>query len=417
VTRRTDGGHGAVTLQAAFATLAAVASLAALGALAAAGGGKGVRSDWRAPVSPVIFPPQEIPLRFSHVQHLTEVGMTCEQCHQDATTSRSSLDNLIPPEAVCAGCHAIDRAQPNKEVAAGEPPARCDACHVGYDPASGAVPRVRIPPPNLKFSHAVHADQQIACSTCHGDFVADQVGLATRAQLPKMSLCLTCHDGTQAPAECITCHLAGPGGIVRTDFEQGRLIPSGVLRGDAHDMTFRTSHARVAQSDEKYCGNCHRPAFCVECHDGAIKPMDFHGNDYVSIHAIEARRNSPDCSACHRQQTFCVACHARSGVGADQRASDFVPGDPQRAYHPPGWTMAGHGMEARRNIRQCASCHREQFCVDCHSSQMGTVGVNPHPPGWAFSNRCESLRRKAARTCLRCHIDQAEVRCDRIGPP
>ena len=50
--------------------------------------------------------------------------------------------------------------------------------------------------------------------------------------------------------------------------------------------------------------------FCVDCHDGVSKPLDFHGNDYMSLHTVDARRQSLDCGACHRLQTFCTGCHA-----------------------------------------------------------------------------------------------------------
>ena len=42
--------------------------------------------------------------------------------------------------------------------------------------------------------------------------------------------------------------------------------------------------------------------------------MEFHAGDYLATHAVEARRGTPDCSACHRAESFCVACHERSGL-------------------------------------------------------------------------------------------------------
>jgi len=37
-----------------------------------------------------------------------------------------------------------------------------------------------------------------------------------------------------------------------------------------------------------------------------VKPMDFHPGNYLLVHAGEARRGRPDCSACHRYESFCV---------------------------------------------------------------------------------------------------------------
>ncbi|RMH38893.1 MAG: cytochrome C [Deltaproteobacteria bacterium] len=383
----------------------------------------------RQPVSEVVFPPQSLPLRFSHARHLRLGSVDCDFCHEDAAESTSSLDNLMPGEDVCAMCHAIDRDQPTKPVAAGKPPAACAACHPGFA-AGGAVARVVVPAPNLKFNHRAHVGRKISCQTCHGDLLADGVDLATRDQLPRMRLCLQCHDGRTATDACTTCHLAEGDGRIQTAFAEGLLQPSGVLRGDAHDLSFRTRHAAVAKQDAAYCDNCHHKAFCIDCHQGTAKPMDFHGNDYVSIHAIDARRNNPDCSACHRLQTFCVGCHGRTGVGwsydpvegggrkGSEFAGAFLTGDGSRRFHPDGWATFGargpnhHAVQAQRNIRQCASCHREPFCTTCHSAEPGNpYRVNPHPAGWATSRRCRALAARAGRMCLRCHVDAVDFTC------
>ncbi|HUH02261.1 MAG TPA: cytochrome c3 family protein [Kofleriaceae bacterium] len=392
------------------------------------------------PVSPVIFPAQELPLKFDHAQHLA-MNIECDFCHEDAPESRSSLDNLIPTEEVCASCHPIDRDEPEKHTEPGKPPARCDACHVGYDPATGMVARIKIPPPNLKFDHRAHVSKGVACTTCHGDLQAEGVQLATREHLPKMRLCLQCHDGRQARQQCSTCHLS-TGGVIQTSFPEGQLTPSGALRGARHDLNFRTSHRAAAESDPAYCASCHKKDFCVECHNGVTKPMDFHVGDYVTLHTIDARRNTPDCSSCHRLQTFCVGCHTRSGVTPDARTSEFLgvtSGDSTRRFHPPGWIslergqpktgdgargVMHHSFQAQRNVRQCASCHREDFCTTCHSAQRAfhisadraPFTVNPHPNGWRNSAKCRALAAKAGRMCLRCHTEVSEAHCDHMTP-
>jgi hypothetical protein len=379
----------------------------------------------RASVSPAIFPPQDLPLNFSHRTHIADHNVDCDECHEQAPSSQSSLDNLIPTEEACTDCHAIDRKDPNKASKAGDAPAACVTCHPGFDEKTGFVARVNIPPPNIKFSHKAHIDRNVACSACHGDLVKEGVDVATRAQLPAMATCLDCHRRTGAATRCSTCHLSEGGGLLKTDFASGALVPSGSLRGAAHTLSFRGNHKAAAQNDDEFCGSCHKRDFCVECHNGVVKPMDFHVGDYVSMHAVEARRNQPDCSSCHRRQTFCVGCHARSGVVADGRGSEFaepLTGLEERRFHPVGWVGYGNGLstqrgpkhhsfEAQRNIRSCASCHRETFCITCHSRQTGSFSINPHPRTWMGSRRCEALRKRAGRMCLRCHIDAQELSC------
>ena len=382
--------------------------------------GVGLAAAERMP-SKVIYPVQQLPLSFSHQQHLALEKIGCGYCHEEASSSRRAADRNIPREAVCATCHPIDRAAPTKEVAAGEPDARCDSCHPGWD-GQGAPPAIAIPTPNLKFNHQLHVARGATCVRCHGDLLAARVDLATRAQLPRMASCLECHDGRQAQAACTTCHLTDRDGRVRTTLPDGQLIPSGALRGDAHDLRFRSDHAAVARNDDRYCASCHVRSFCLDCHDGVKKPMDIHANDYVALHALDARRNTHECAGCHRPQTFCTGCHARTGVSDDPKTSEFQRGSRavdapvENRFHPQGWwsgnvrdarTARDHSFEAQRNLRACVSCHREDFCRDCHASQ-----INPHPATWRGSLRCRSLAARAGRTCLRCHTDPAEVRCD-----
>lgn len=399
----------------------------------------------RGEPSRVIYPDQKLPLRFSHAQHLA-MGKQCDFCHEKAATSVSTRDNLMPKEEVCETCHNIDHEEPFKKTKVAS---ACVACHPSFPAQAGQgvpepgpglealVQRVVLPAANLKFNHQIHITQKIACERCHGDM--SRVDLATRAQLPRMALCLSCHnDGLgareagkrkSASPRCGTCHLMQPDGTVQVHYESGTLIPSGTWRGDAHGLDFKREHASVGRSDQAYCQSCHRQEWCQSCHNGIVKPMDFHGNDYVSRHPIEARRNDPDCGSCHRRQTFCMGCHERLGVvdrhtlPGNPPPSAFWPSTPRR-FHPDGWAspVAGaghHAWEAQRNIRACVSCHREESCMQCHTSLPGgrmpgggAAGVNPHPIGWADSARCSALADRNPRMCLKCHsAESPQTRC------
>jgi hypothetical protein len=65
-------------------------------------------------------------------------------------------------------------------------------------------------------------------------------------------------------------------------------------------------------------------------------------------------------------------------------------------------STAFHGVEARKNIGQCMSCHEQGSCVRCHA------GIRPHPPG--FERDCASLLRRNPATCEQCHGAQAARR-------
>ena len=277
-----------------------------------------------------------------------------------------------------------------------------------------------MPAPNLKFDHAAHVGKGVACTRCHA--ALERIDLATRNQLPTMSLCLSCHDSRKAPlhgpSRCATCHVMRPDNTLETEYLSGTLVPSGVLRGDAHTLEFRTHHSSVAANDDKYCANCHRQDFCLSCHNGVVKPLDFHGNDYVSRHPIDARKDSPRCDGCHRRQTFCLGCHERLGVvdirtGVD---SAFAPIGTKR-FHPPGWSDPVGGR--RRQPPQVAGRAQHQAvrrlppsgdlpasATPPNASVAGAAGkmwVNPHPPDWRGSTRCQALADRNLRVCLRCH--------------
>jgi hypothetical protein len=346
--------------------------------------------------SEIIFPAQQLPVTFSHTRHVAK-KIACDFCHDKAPSSTKSSDNLLPTRDTCETCHP-----PNKQ------------------PDIGAgLERVVMPAPNLKFDHSVHVKKGVGCVRCHAS--VERVDVATRNQLPTMSLCLQCHDSRRAPlhgpSRCATCHQVRPDNTVETEYPSGRLIPSGQLRGDAHTPEFRTQHAAVASSDPQYCGNCHRQDFCLACHNGLIKPLDFHGNDYISRHPIDARKDSPRCDSCHRRQSFCLGCHERLGVVDIRTAADgaFNPIGARR-FHPPGWSdpsAAGdpnhHKWEAQRNIKQCVACHRQETCMQCHATNAspeggaGKMWVNPHPPDWRGSPRCQATLDRNKRVCLRCH--------------
>jgi hypothetical protein len=396
--------------------------------------------------SPLIFPAQTIPLRFDHAQHL-KLGARCETCHTAAAFSTSAADNLVPGEAACRTCHEIDRTQPAKIVPPGAAAARCDACHVsekggGWMPPArtrlAEPPRVQLARPNLKFNHRLHAVRGIGCELCHANVAMG--GLATRDDLPRMALCLGCHDGKQATSRCGACHLTEPDGRLKTALVSPatvtlgpagarKLVPSGVLRGfDEHGPTFARDH-RQAGKDEGYCLSCHKRSECIDCHGGTVRPFDIHPSDYVSLHGVDARRNTPDCSSCHRAQSFCIACHQRSGVAADpegglpgrQPRNPFGTGTQVKTFHPPGWAReeaggppSGHAQQARRNIRSCVSCHREESCLNCHSADP-TRGatVSPHGPGFFGTSRCKALSSRNRRACLKCHeLGSPQIDCE-----
>ncbi len=365
-----------------------------------------------APRSAAVFPEQHVTLGFSHRDHRGQAGR-CLACHAAALSSGSARDRLLPAEQDCTRCHDIQAAREGRFA---DPPGNCHVCHPGFDRTVHRAPEASlVPASNLIFSHARHLERMVrsgvdasaACAACHGD--VEEGGLATRQDLPVMANCLVCHDGRRASAACVTCHLParpGRGARLETAFGSGTLRPGpGNPFGLDHGPRYDAAHSLMALARRDQCLACHAESSCQSCHDGTRKPQSIHPGDFTSTHPVAARQNRPDCSACHRLQSFCTGCHERAGVGpnADVPGTAFSSG---ARVHPPGWLVPGpqhHGVQAARNIGQCASCHREDQCLTCHSTTSSAYpgGVRPHPPG--FAGRCREMLAKNDRACRKCH--------------
>ncbi|MGQ0508376.1 MAG: cytochrome c3 family protein [Myxococcaceae bacterium] len=356
--------------------------------------------------SEAIYPLQSMPLSFNHGEHLA-AGAECETCHETATKSAKTSDRNLPKHPECETCHEIESAAKGEKT---DPPSSCQVCHPSFDQTAQKIPaRVELPAANLKFPHGKHVQQKIKCDVCHG--AMQNVGLATRMQLPRMDTCLTCHDNSHASGSCDTCHFTAPtGGRLQLKFLSGLLRPQqGDPFGMDHGPRFEFTHGTRAATQRSTCMQCHQESYCQSCHDSLQKPLSVHPNDYISLHPVQARMDFPHCESCHRRQSFCVACHERVGIGPDADVSLKALNTRVHSaafIQSPTFETASqhHGVEASRNPGACMACHREESCMKCHSTANGAVsgsGTNPHPAG--FSLACKNLMSKNDRPCLKCH--------------
>lgn len=170
------------------------------------------------------------------------------------------------------------------------------------------------------------------------------------------------------------------------------------LRPRNHEVGWLERHGVAARAMSNDCMSCHQEEDCSSCHtENLAKPLTVHPPNFETIHAIDARLDQDNCTDCHKVENFCTACHIRTRVSA------IEPNDPptRLEFHPPGWLNASspnnHGVAARRNITDCASCHQERDCVTCHQ------GINPHPP--QFRLNCGRWLEADPRACVTCHAD------------
>ncbi|MFN8546509.1 MAG: cytochrome c3 family protein [Candidatus Eisenbacteria bacterium] len=253
--------------------------------------------------------------------------LPCAACHENAATSKSGTDNLLPTMEACKECH--DVADQN----------HCGDCHTNIEAAAASPRHVESV---QKFPHETHVKAGMKCETCHG--------AKGEPKVPSMELCRTCHETASAQADCGTCHAT--------------LEP---LKPESHEGDWLSAHAVEAQANnggQAACANCHAEKDCQDCHSGDNVRPRVHPLGFNFEHAIAARGNSLDCATCHEAASFCAPCH---------RDQQVLPMNHSRA----NWLLPGdggmHAEEGELDLESCIACHdlgaAPANCVECHAKE------------------------------------------------
>lgn len=351
-----------------------------------------------------VYPPHGLETRFDHALHAAQ--FECVQCHEGVRASTHSAQEHTPRMEDCARCHP--------QVNDTEDGAACSFCHDGYRPLwpepgglfsvrdprfplSGPEPSVPLRP-NLVFAHSGHG--AIDCAHCHVD---EGTG---GASLPREATCLDCHQREGTQLSCVGCHPAREDGNLEVRLPANARTGEQQLRPVNHDAGWGLAHAAAVGADPTSCFACHSDNDCLSCHQAMLGIDSRHPPGYRSHHAMDARRQSSSCAACHEASSFCVDCHIDAGVHDISQADAMLGG----RFHREGWVESPggeHGIVAQHGLFECASCHQESTCAECH------VDVSPHGSG--FLSRCSDLLDAEPGMCHRCHgaleIEGLRSRC------
>jgi hypothetical protein len=283
----------------------------------------------------------------------------------------------------------------------------------------------------IVFSHHLHTEQGIGCIDCHGAVERDA---EQRVQaVPGKPGCADCHD-VESEADCGSCHrdTDDPGSWDRPEPGSRHLLFSHQLHGerssDCADCHGDAAHAPELAAGElapghDECGACHRADLeagrCRLCHDRLDlyqrRPETFysHEENFFDRHGARAKGNQTDCAVCH-DQSFCADCHARTmTVRPSLRFPERVD---RRFVHRGDW-QTRHAFEARAYDTSCLKCHGTSFCSSCHerTGVGGAIGrKNPHPPEWMLPGTAKSHSRAARRRiaeCASCHDQGPASNC------
>jgi hypothetical protein len=306
--------------------------------------------------------------------------------------------------ARCATCHTRER---------------CESCHVdapavaaiGRMPAATGIVARELP--------AFAAHYPVPPSHETPAFLENHGTGASRAA------CATCHTRD----DCLACHVPPqPAAVVDMPARREVRAPGVQIarrQPASHDAPmFALEHGNVAAANGTSCTACHRRTMCVDCHDaaasgapalvtrglatdtvplrkavvGALRsatPGGFHPPNYAGRHSADAYGRRLECSNCHDSQVFCADCHASAGMSPSRVRGRLGPG-----FHDaePLWLLR-HGQPARQSLESCASCHKQNECMQCHSV-FGAFKVNPHGPDF---DPARAQKRNAA-ICAACHL-------------
>ncbi|MGD8397069.1 MAG: cytochrome c3 family protein [Candidatus Eiseniibacteriota bacterium] len=124
-----------------------------------------------------LVPPQPVP--FSHVHHVSGLGIDCRYCHTSVETSSFAG---IPPTATCMNCH--------KQIWSDSP--MLEPVRQSFATGEPLVwSRIYDLPDYVYFNHSIHVAKGIGCSSCHGR--VDRMPLTFQEQPLFMHWCLDCH--------------------------------------------------------------------------------------------------------------------------------------------------------------------------------------------------------------------------------
>ena len=119
------------------------------------------------------------PIPFSHKHHVEGLGLQCQYCH--TSVERSSYAG-IPPTKTCMNCHS--QIWTNAEL--------LEPVRQSWATGQSIVwTKVHDLPDFVYFSHEIHVNKGLGCSSCHGR--VDEMPIMYQQNTLQMEWCLNCH--------------------------------------------------------------------------------------------------------------------------------------------------------------------------------------------------------------------------------
>ena len=148
---------------------------------------------------------------------------------------------------------------------------------------------------------------------------------------------------------------------------------------------------------------------CPVCHS-SVGVIANHGDFFVKEHRLLAQKAGNNCADCH-QQSFCLDCHKGGGIEPDLKKSLSTKGEYMPKTHRSDF-ISIHPIKATDNRQNCYRCHESSFCQDCHTKirNKGSMKIKSHRPAGAsqiynWNSDHASEARRNLQSCESCHPD------------
>ncbi len=347
-------------------------------------------------------------LVFTHQQHAATAKVTaCESCHAPGgTTAWMNVARAAP--AQCISCHTHGTGTHFGDTSP------CATCHRTLATAAGLTDAqvAALPKPP---SHA-----RVDFASLHGSVA--RAAPATCATCHARESCQRCHvDGTRQP---LIRALAPDARIARLMVGRPAVYPT---PADHRVAQFAVLHGAAAHATPLRCATCHARASCETCHTGTgardvlrglpnareatapgvqLRHAPLVGVPDLSLVTSVALHTLPPCEpgrsdCCHPERSEGSACSPT--LPPLQIRHDTTLRVVR--VHAVGFAKA-HGAQAASGSAQCASCHAQRFCIDCHAGERVTRRY--HVANFVSIHAPQAYRRET--DCASCHSIEAFCR-------
>lgn len=140
---------------------------------------------------------------------------------------------------------------------------------------------------------------------------------------------------------------------------------------------------------------------CNECHRDSDVPPN-HVGGWNTEHARLASKEVSNCASCHGQE-YCADCHYGGGVDAKLHAGNNRGPDYEPRSHRGNFLLL-HPLSAADAPRSCEKCHPVRFCTDCHAKfRPDELAFASHRRGWEGGTPHTTL----TGPCGSCHANSS----------